>query len=48
MNKPNQIKHTYRYREQSCGFQRERKRKKGEMGKGDQLYGNRLKLNFWW
>ena len=45
MNKRNQID---RYREHS-GHQRGRSDQgESEIGKGDQLYGDRWKLNFWW
>ena len=46
MNKPNQKK-THRYREQSSGYQRGRGGE-GKMSKGDQLYADGWKLNFWW
>ena len=47
MNEPNQTKQTCRYREQSSGCQRGRSTGEGELGKGDQLYGDGWKLNIW-
>ena len=43
INAKTKQKHTHKYREQSSGYQR---KGQGGMGKGDQLYGDRWKLNF--
>ena len=41
-------KQRHRYKEQSSGYQRGKGEGEGKMGKGDQLYGDGWKLNFWW
>ena len=37
---------THRYRKQSCGYQSWRGWDDSEVGKGDQPYGDKWKLNF--
>lgn len=48
INDQTKQKQTCIHREQSGGYQRGSGRGKGELGKEDQLYGDRWKVNLWW
>lgn len=41
-------KQTHRYGQQIGGYWRGRGVREDKMGKGDQVYGDKLKLDFWW